>query len=53
MVEWWVDGSRIGEDGPPFTRVWNLKPGSYTMRARARLNGALVESRPVRITVLP
>lgn len=51
-VEWWVDGRRIGEDGPPFARVWNLKPGSYTMRARARLNGTIVESRPVRITVL-
>ena len=51
-VEWWIDGRKIGEDGPPFARAWNLKPGSFKIQVRARLKGMLIESRPVRITVL-
>jgi penicillin-binding protein 1C len=51
-IEWWVNGEKIGTDGPPFTRTWNLRPGSYTMKARARLKDKVVESRTVRITVL-
>jgi penicillin-binding protein 1C len=51
-VEWWVNGEKIGQDGPPFSRIWNLRPGSYTIRVRARFQDRIVESRTVRITVL-
>ncbi|MGD0782785.1 MAG: penicillin-binding protein 1C [Candidatus Aminicenantales bacterium] len=51
-VEWWIDGQKVGEDGPPFSRAWNLKPGSFRIQVRVRLKGSIVESHPVRITVL-
>ncbi len=51
-VEWFVSGEKAGESGPPFGLLWNLRPGSYTIRARARLGRGKAESRPVRITVL-
>jgi penicillin-binding protein 1C len=51
-VEWWVNGEKAGESGPPFLLSWKLRPGSFTIKARARNGAATVESRPVRITVL-
>ncbi len=51
-VEWWVDGKKIGQAGPPYGLSWRLKPGSYTIRARARSGTGIEESPPVRITVL-
>ncbi len=51
-VEWWVEGKKIGEAGPPYSLAWRLKPGSYTIRARARSTTGMEESPPVRITVL-
>jgi penicillin-binding protein 1C len=51
-VEWWVDGTKVGEAGPPYSLAWRLKPGSYTIRARARSRSGTEESPAVRITVL-
>jgi len=51
-VEWWVNGDRAGESGSPFTFFWNLRPGSYTIKAVAVRDGSRLESRPVKITVL-
>jgi len=51
-VEWSVNGRLIGAAGPPFTRRWNLVPGSYTIKARALLGAASLESRPIKIIVL-
>jgi penicillin-binding protein 1C len=51
VVEWWVNGEKIGAGGAPYHLAWKLKPGSFTIRARARSGTGTVESRPVRITV--
>jgi penicillin-binding protein 1C len=51
-VEWWVNGEKAGQSGPPYILSWKLRPGSFTMKARARNGTATVDSRPVRITVL-
>jgi penicillin-binding protein 1C len=51
-VEWWINGERAGESGSPFTFFWNLRPGSYTIKAVAVGAGSRLESRPVKITVL-
>jgi len=51
-VEWWVNGRSIGAREFPHALSWNLKPGSYTIKARALAGGRKFESRPVRITVL-
>lgn len=51
-VEWWVNGEKAGQSGPPYVLSWKLRPGSFTMKARARNGAATVDSRPVRITVL-
>ncbi|MGB7296636.1 MAG: penicillin-binding transpeptidase domain-containing protein, partial [Candidatus Aminicenantales bacterium] len=51
-VEWWVNDDRVGEAGSPFIFFWNLRPGSYTIRAVAVKDGSRLESRPVKITVL-
>jgi penicillin-binding protein 1C len=51
-VEWWINGGRAGEVGSPFTFFWNLRPGSYTIKAVAVRDGSRLESRPVKITVL-
>jgi penicillin-binding protein 1C len=52
VVEWWVDGQKIGEAGPPYSLAWRLKRGSYLIKARARSGTGTAESHPVRITVL-
>lgn len=51
-VEWWVDGTRVGESGSPYTFFWNLRPGSYTIRAVAIKDGLRLESRSIKIIVL-
>jgi penicillin-binding protein 1C len=51
-VEWWINGDRAGESGSPFTFFWNLRPGSYTIKAVAVGAGSRLESQPVKITVL-
>jgi penicillin-binding protein 1C len=52
IVEWWLNGQKIGAGGAPYHLAWKLKPGSFTIKARARSGTGTVESRPVRITVL-
>jgi len=51
-VEWWINGRSVGAREFPHALSWNLKPGSYTIQARARTDSRKFESRPVRITVL-
>jgi len=51
-IEWWIDGQKIAEVGPPFRFSWNLRPGSYTIKARGISAGGALESPPVRIKVL-
>jgi penicillin-binding protein 1C len=50
-VEWWVNGRKAGEAGYPYSMFWNLRPGSFTIKAAVRGAGR-IESRPVRIVVL-
>lgn len=50
-VEWWVNGRKVGEVERPYSMFWNLRPGSFTIKAAVR-NGAKTESAPVRIVVL-
>ncbi|MFP4081407.1 MAG: penicillin-binding protein 1C [Candidatus Aminicenantes bacterium] len=50
-VEWWANSQKIGESAFPFSFLWPLKPGFYTIKATAREGG--LESQPVRITVWP
>lgn len=53
VVEWVVNGRKIGECvSPPFVFFWNLKPGTYTIKAKFRRGTETAESRPVRIHVL-
>ncbi|MBN2409555.1 MAG: penicillin-binding protein 1C [Candidatus Aminicenantes bacterium] len=52
QVEWWINGSRAGVAGSPFVFFWHLRPGSYTIKAVAVKDGARLESRSVKITVL-
>jgi penicillin-binding protein 1C len=51
-VEWWVNGEKVGDCGPPHSIFWNLRPGSYTIRATAVRDGLPLESPPVKIVVL-
>lgn len=51
-VEWWINGKPAGRSRPDEGFPWNLKPGSYTIVARADSGGRTIESRPVRITVI-
>ena len=52
IVEWLVNGQKIGTSTLPFSFFWNLKPGSYTMKARLIIGPKTEESRPVRIHVV-
>ena len=51
-VEWWINGRRAGRSRLNEGFPWNLEPGSYIIEARANSGGRMVESRPVRITVI-
>ena len=51
-IKWWVNGDKVGETGPPFSIFWNLRPGSFTIKATAVSDGPPVESRPVKVVVL-
>ena len=51
-VEWWVNDRKVGACGAPYSLPWNLRPGSYIIRARAVLESGPIESRPVKIRVL-
>jgi len=52
-VVWWVNGRKLGETGSPtFSLFWNLRPGSYTIKATAVGDGSPQESPPVKVTIL-
>jgi penicillin-binding protein 1C len=51
-IEWRVNGERVGDCGPPFSIFWNLRPGSYTIKATAITAGPSLDSPPVKILVL-
>ncbi len=51
-VEWFINGQKIGEAGFPYSVFWRLKPGSYTIRAKAMAGGQKIESAAVSFTVL-
>jgi len=51
-LEWWVNNRKIEVKDPPYSFSWQLKPGSYTIKATARAGEKKLESRPVKITVL-
>jgi penicillin-binding protein 1C len=51
-VEWFINGQKIGEAESPYSIFWHLKPGSYTIKARAMAGGQKMESATVRFTVL-
>ena len=51
VLEWYIDESRAGAT-PGGTWVWNLQPGSYTIRAVAVTGRGRVAGPPVRVTVL-
>jgi len=52
LVEWRVNGRKIGDCRYPYSLAWNLSPGSYTIRARAVGQAGTMESRPVKILVI-
>jgi penicillin-binding protein 1C len=52
LVEWRVNGRKIGDCRRPYSLAWNLSPGSYTIRARALGKDGAMESRPVKILVI-
>ncbi|MHB8054763.1 MAG: penicillin-binding protein 1C [Candidatus Aminicenantales bacterium] len=51
-VGWYVNGVRVAIVGPPFACAWNLRPGSYIIKARIDVGLHSVESRPVKIRVV-
>jgi penicillin-binding protein 1C len=52
-IEWWVNGSKVGDaESPSFSLFWNLRPGSYTIKATAVGDGSPLESPPVKVTIL-
>jgi penicillin-binding protein 1C len=52
-VEWWVNGDKVGEAEPPsFSLFWNLRPGSYTIKAKTVRNGSTLESPSIKVVVL-
>ena len=51
-VEWWINGDKIGEAPFPFSFFWNLRPGSFTIKATAVRSGRVLESPPVKVVVL-
>jgi penicillin-binding protein 1C len=52
-VEWWVNGDKVGEaERPSFSLFWNLRPGSYTIKAKTVRNGSTLESPSIRVVVL-
>jgi penicillin-binding protein 1C len=52
LVEWRVNGRKIGDCRYPYSLAWNLSPGSYTIWARAIGKAGAIESRPVKILVI-
>jgi len=52
VVDWWVNGRKVGEAAYPYSLFWNLRPGTFMIKATIRGAGNL-ESRSVRIVVLP
>ncbi len=52
VVEWYINGQKIGQSSSPYSIFWNLKPGSYTIKAKLIVGTKASESRPVRIFVL-
>jgi penicillin-binding protein 1C len=52
LVEWRVNGRKIGDCRYPYSLAWNLSPGSYTIWARAIGKAGTMESRPVKILVI-
>lgn len=51
-VEWWVNGKKIGEAGNPYSLFWKMAPGSCTIQGRVVCSGEVVDTPPVRITIL-
>lgn len=51
-IEWWINGRKEGESPRPYSIFWNLRPGSFTIKAAAVRNGKRTESAPVRIVVM-
>ncbi len=52
-VEWWVNGDKVGEAvSPSFSLFWNLRPGSYTIKATTVRDGSPLESPLVKVFVL-
>lgn len=52
VVEWRINGRRVGEASPPFSFFWHLKPGYYTIEAHGTAGGKIIQTQPVRIQVL-
>jgi penicillin-binding protein 1C len=52
-IEWWINGKKAGTVPVSSSLPWNLVPGSYTIKAVIETGGRTIESRPVRITVVP
>jgi penicillin-binding protein 1C len=52
-VEWWINGRLAGARGRPYSLRWPLSPGSYIIRAVAKTGSGRLESREVKIAVIP
>jgi penicillin-binding protein 1C len=52
VVEWWVNGRKIGSSSFPYTFPWTLSPGSWTIKITARAGEKELASPTVRIRVL-
>ncbi len=51
-IEWWVNNKRIGDSVFPFSFSWPLRPGFYTIKAKARKGNRELESQPVKIRII-
>lgn len=52
-IEWYVNGSKVGESRPSSGFFWTLHPGSHTIKAKLINGSNIEESAPITIHVLP
>lgn len=51
-VEWWVNDDKMGSVTSPFSLVWKIRPGSYTIKAQAYGRNEIVGFSSVKIKII-
>ena len=51
-VDWWINEEKIGSVLFPFSLSWKIRPGLYTIKARAFFRSEIIGTSAVRIKIL-